>query len=355
MTWAREPTRSPWLATSEPRPLDVSPASPPFPSHPSSDASTAVRPASTRRADHGRDREVPARARRERRAPARRQRPGVPDHQRAPGDLMIDPLERWREFGEKPDYAGLLTFARHALHPGRGRARGRRRGDRRRADGRPRLRPPGRPLRPARDPRRVAARPARTSRRAIDAFAELRVVDFGDAPVIPADPAALARRDRGDRRRGGRRGRAARSSSGGDHSIAEPDVRAVRGASHGPVGAGPLRHPHRHRRRRSSASSCSHGTLMYRLVERRPRRPAAATRRSACAATGRARRSSAGRPSAASRRFFMHDVRDLGIREVVDARAGRGRRRPGVPDASTSMCSTRPSRPAAPARPSRAG
>jgi arginase family enzyme len=23
---------------------------------------------------------------------------------------MIDPLERWRAFGEKPDYAGLLTF-----------------------------------------------------------------------------------------------------------------------------------------------------------------------------------------------------------------------------------------------------
>jgi hypothetical protein len=23
----------------------------------------------------------------------------------------IDPLERWREFGEKPDFAGLLTFA----------------------------------------------------------------------------------------------------------------------------------------------------------------------------------------------------------------------------------------------------
>ena len=31
---------------------------------------------------------------------------------------MIDPLERWRELGltDKPDYAGLLTFARHALH-----------------------------------------------------------------------------------------------------------------------------------------------------------------------------------------------------------------------------------------------
>ena len=24
---------------------------------------------------------------------------------------MIDPLERWREYGEKPDYAGLLSFS----------------------------------------------------------------------------------------------------------------------------------------------------------------------------------------------------------------------------------------------------
>ena len=29
---------------------------------------------------------------------------------------MIDPLERWAQYGEKPDYAGLLTFARHAVH-----------------------------------------------------------------------------------------------------------------------------------------------------------------------------------------------------------------------------------------------
>ena len=41
-TWAREPTRSPWLATSEPRPLDVSPASRLFPSHPSSSTRAAV-------------------------------------------------------------------------------------------------------------------------------------------------------------------------------------------------------------------------------------------------------------------------------------------------------------------------
>src|SRR5438876_4669935 len=25
-------------------------------------------------------------------------------------DRVIDPLERWRQYGEKPDYAGLLTF-----------------------------------------------------------------------------------------------------------------------------------------------------------------------------------------------------------------------------------------------------
>ena len=52
--------------------------------------------------------------------------------------------------------------------------------------------------------------------------------------------------------------------------------------------------------------------------------------------------------------LFMHDVRDVGIREVVEARAVRRRRRPGVPVASTSTCSTRPSRPAR-GRPSRAG
>ena len=27
------------------------------------------------------------------------------------GATLIDPLKRWAEYGEKPDYAGLLTFA----------------------------------------------------------------------------------------------------------------------------------------------------------------------------------------------------------------------------------------------------
>ena len=28
---------------------------------------------------------------------------------------MIDPLERWRKYGEKPDYAGPLTYGRAPL------------------------------------------------------------------------------------------------------------------------------------------------------------------------------------------------------------------------------------------------
>ena len=28
---------------------------------------------------------------------------------------MIDPLDRWREHGEKPDYAGLLTYGGHGF------------------------------------------------------------------------------------------------------------------------------------------------------------------------------------------------------------------------------------------------
>ena len=45
---------------------------------------------------------------------------------------MIDPLERWRQYGEKPDFAGLLTFA-GMPYPQDAAELGRRgRGDRRR-------------------------------------------------------------------------------------------------------------------------------------------------------------------------------------------------------------------------------
>ena len=83
----------------------------------------------------------------------------------AAGDnrTVIDPLERWREYGEKPDYAGLLTYGGAQYTQDPAKLAGVRRRDRRRADRRPRLRPAGRPLRAARDPRRLL--PARAAPR----------------------------------------------------------------------------------------------------------------------------------------------------------------------------------------------
>ena len=98
----------------------------------------------------------------------------------------------------------------------------------------------------------------------IDAFAELRIVDFGDAAVLPADPA---------------RSHAAIEALvaevlaagampvvlGGDHSIAEPDIRAC-AAKHGPLG---LVHFDTHTDTGTEVFGVevSHGTPMYRLVE----------------------------------------------------------------------------------------
>ena len=211
---------------------------------------------------------------------------------------MLDPMQRWREYGEKPDYAGPLTLRRRPVHAGPGRARRVRRRDRRRADGRARLRPPRRAVRPARDPRREL--PAGPHLEAgVDAFAELRIVDFGDAAVVPAQPRAPATR-RSKRRW-------ARSSTpgllpliiGGDHSITAPNARAVRRAPRA-ARPGALRHPHRHRRG-GVRGDLSHGTRDADDRRRGRDRSPPLRRRSACAATGRARRSSPGRPSAGSR------------------------------------------------------
>ena len=98
----------------------------------------------------------------------------------------------------------------------------------------------------------------------VDAMAELRVVDFGDAPVLPADPV---------------RSHAAIEATvgqvlaagpipvviGGDHSISEPNVRAC-AAAHGPVG---LVHFDTHTDTGTEVFGVelSHGTIMRRLVE----------------------------------------------------------------------------------------
>src|SRR3954453_7832862 len=102
---------------------------------------------------------------------------------------MIDPLERWREVGEKPDYAGLLTFSGMPYTEDPAELEG--------ADvvivgaptddlvsDRPGARFGPRGIRAASCP------PGPHREAGIDGFAELRVVDFGDAPVLPADAPA---------------------------------------------------------------------------------------------------------------------------------------------------------------------
>ncbi len=109
---------------------------------------------------------------------------------------------------------------------GAGAPRGRRRRDRRRADRRPRLGPAGHALRAARDPRRVLPARARTSRQASTRSPSCRIVDYGDAPVIPADPAAThaaIERLVGEVVDAG----ALPVTLGGDHSITEPCIAAI--------------------------------------------------------------------------------------------------------------------------------
>jgi agmatinase len=98
----------------------------------------------------------------------------------------------------------------------------------------------------------------------VDPFEALRVVDFGDAAVIPDDPAAshaAIEQIVGEVVDAG----AIPLVLGGDHSIAEPDIRAC-AERHGPLG---LIHFDTHTDTGSELWGVerSHGTPMYRLVE----------------------------------------------------------------------------------------
>src|SRR5215218_6988411 len=178
---------------------------------------------------------------------------------------MIEPLERWRALGlpGKPDYAGLLTFGGAPYTQ-----------DAAELDGvdvaivgaptddlvsdRPGTRFAPRAI-------RAASCPAGPHLEAgIDAFEELRIVDFGDAPVLPADP------ERTHAAVEGLVGQVVDAGVipivlGGDHSISEPNIRAV-AARHGPVG---LVHfdTHTDTGREVFSVERSHGTPMFRLVE----------------------------------------------------------------------------------------
>jgi arginase family enzyme len=176
---------------------------------------------------------------------------------------LIDPLERWRQYGGKPDYAGLLTFGGLPYTEDPAKLEG--------MDiavvgaptddlvsDRPGTRFGPRAIRAASCP------PGQHLEAKIDAFAELKMVDFGDAPVLPAD---AARSHHAIEATVSQVLTAAAIPIvlGGDHSIAESDIRAC-AAAHGPVG---LVHfdTHTDTGTQVFGVEVSHGTPMYRLVE----------------------------------------------------------------------------------------
>ena len=237
---------------------------------------------------------------------------------------MIDPLERWRALGlpDKPDYAGLLTFAGMPYTQEVAELVG--------VDvavlgaptddlvsDRPGTRFAPRAIRAASCP------PGPHLEAKLDAFAVLRVVDFGDAPVIPADPegthAAIEALVRS----------AAEAGTipivlGGDHSISAADVRAV-ASVHGPLG---LIHfdTHTDTGREVFGVERSHGTPMFRLVEQGHVDPARYVQIGLRGYwPGEAELAWQAERGIAS--FFMHDVRERGIEAVVAealARVGSG-------------------------------
>ena len=239
---------------------------------------------------------------------------------------VIDPLDRWREYGEKPDFAGLLTFGGPRTRRTR-RARGFRRRDRRGADRRPRLGPAGHALRPARDPRgELPARAAprggdRRLRRAADGRLRRRA-------RAARRPGALPRRDRGDRRR--RCLRPARSRSSSAATTRSPSRTSARARRvHGPVG---LIHFDTHTdtgtrglRRRDLAR---HADVPPRRG--RARRPEALRADRPARLLARRRRSSRGRPSTGSRASSCTTCASSGSRRVEQTLAvvGDGRRLP---------------------------
>ena len=228
---------------------------------------------------------------------------------------MLDPLARWRALGlpDKPDYAGLLTFAGmpYTQDPAELESVdvavvGAPTDDL--VSDRPGARVGPRAIRAASCP------PGPHLEAGIDAFAALRVVDFGDAAVLPADPVRTHEQIELTVSQVVEAG-AIPVVLGGDHSITEPNVRAV-AARHGPIG---LVHFDTHTDTGEDVFGVelSHGTPMYRLVRDGhvdPDRYVQIGLRGYW--PGEAELSWQRERGITS--FFMHDVRDLGIREVVE-------------------------------------
>jgi agmatinase len=148
----------------------------------------------------------------------------------------------------------------------------------------------------------------------VDAFRVLQIVDYGDAPVIPADvPRSHAAIHRlvGEVLAAG----AIPIVLGGDHSISEPDVRAV-AERHGPVG---LVHFDTHTDTGTEVfgAEVSHGTPMYRLVEHGHVDPARYVQLG-LRGYWPTEAEFAWQAERGITSLFMHDVRELGIRACVE-------------------------------------
>jgi len=225
---------------------------------------------------------------------------------------MIDPQERWAQYGGKPEYLGLLTFAGVPYTEDPAELEG--------FDvaivGAPMddlvSDCPGTRFAP-RAIRGAGVEQGRHLEAKLDPFSELRVVDFGDAPVIPADAV---------------RSHAAIEATvgqvlaagvmpvvlGGDHSISEPALRAC-AAVHGPVG---MVHFDTHTDTGAEVFGVelSHGTPMRHLVDEGL---VVGARYAQIGLRGYwpGEAEFAWQAGHGITSLFMHDVRDLGIREVL--------------------------------------
>jgi len=225
---------------------------------------------------------------------------------------MIDPTLRWKN-GEKPEHAGLLTFAGMPYTEDVAELHG--------FDvaiiGAPMdelvSESPGTRFGP-RAIRAAGGPPGPQLETGVDAMAELRVVDFGDAPVVPADPAASHEailRIVAEAVGAG----TIPIVLGGDHSIAEPDVRACAEAF-GPLG---LLHfdTHTDTGQHVYGATLSHGSPMYRLVESGfvdPRRYAQVGLRGYWPGP----EEFAWQERHGITAIFMHEVRETGIAAALD-------------------------------------
>ena len=230
---------------------------------------------------------------------------------------MIDPLERWQALGlpDKPDYAGLLTYS-----------------------GLPYTQDPrelagvdvaivgapstiSSPIGPGRVSGRVrfvprVARPARTSRRRSTGHRRCASSTTATRRSCPPTlPGRMPRSSVSSRRSA--RARRVPFVLGGDHSIAEPDIRAV-SSVHGPVG---LVHfdTHTDTGEEVFGVEVSHGTPMFRLV-RDGHVIGARYAQIGLRGYWPGEAEFEWQADQGITSFFMHDVRERGIREIVEER-----------------------------------